>query len=159
LGPAEILDDDGLACMVRPVSTARVSGAQDGDRRCFRRPQFTAASNHFPLGTQGRRRRLDNDRCAIVKVNDRMHAKHRRRVIDVSRGVAEYLGMFGPAWCWFGLRPEKAGTDNAQGLSCGVCRKMTPFLRPWRQPGPTVNRQKCLISGMFRRRTIAVIDF
>lgn len=55
--------------------------------------QFTAASNRFPLGTMVAVRRLDNDRCAIVKVNDRMHAKHRRRVIDVSRGVAEYLDM------------------------------------------------------------------
>lgn len=55
--------------------------------------QFTAASNHFPLGSRVAVRRLDSDRCAIVKINDRMHAKHRRRVIDVSRGVAEYLDM------------------------------------------------------------------
>lgn len=54
---------------------------------------FTAASNRFPLGAKVAVRRIDNDRCAIVKVNDRMHAKHRRRIIDVSRGVAEYLGM------------------------------------------------------------------
>lgn len=54
---------------------------------------FTAASNHFPLGSWVAVRRLDNNRCAIVKVNDRMHARHRRRVIDVSRGVAEYLDM------------------------------------------------------------------
>jgi len=54
---------------------------------------FTAASNRFPLGTMVAVRRLDNDRCAIVKVNDRMHPKHRKRVIDVSRGVAEYLDM------------------------------------------------------------------
>lgn len=55
--------------------------------------KFTAASNHFPLGSMVAVRRLDNDLCAIVKVNDRMHAKHRQRVIDVSRGVAEYLEM------------------------------------------------------------------
>ncbi|WP_412480927.1 septal ring lytic transglycosylase RlpA family protein [Azonexus sp. IMCC34839] len=54
---------------------------------------FTAASNHFPLGSWVAVRRLDSDRCAIVKVNDRMHTKHRKRIIDVSRGVAEYLGM------------------------------------------------------------------
>ncbi len=54
---------------------------------------FTAASNHFPLGSWVAVRRLDSERCAIVKVNDRMHAKHRKRIIDVSRGVAEYLGM------------------------------------------------------------------
>ena len=55
--------------------------------------QFTAASNHFPLGTMVAVRRVDIDRCAIVKVNDRMHTKHRQRVIDVSRSVAEYLDM------------------------------------------------------------------
>jgi len=54
---------------------------------------FTAASNRFPLGTMLAVRRVDNDRCAIVKVNDRMHAKHRQRIIDVSRSVAEYLDM------------------------------------------------------------------
>lgn len=55
--------------------------------------QFTAASNHFPLGSMVAVRRVDIDRCAIVKVNDRMHSKHRQRVIDVSRSVAEYLDM------------------------------------------------------------------
>ena len=54
---------------------------------------FTAASNHFPLGSWVAVRRLDNSRCAIVKVNDRMHSRHRRRIIDVSRAVAEYLDM------------------------------------------------------------------
>jgi rare lipoprotein A len=54
---------------------------------------FTAASNRFPLGSRVAVRRLDNNRCAIVLVNDRMHGKHRQRVIDVSRAVAEYLDM------------------------------------------------------------------
>lgn len=54
---------------------------------------FTGASNVFPLGTWVAVRRLDNSRCAIVKINDRMHASHRKRIIDVSRAVAEYLDM------------------------------------------------------------------
>lgn len=54
---------------------------------------FTGASNRFPLGSLVAVRRMDNERCAIVKINDRMHAKQRRRIIDVSRSVAEYLGM------------------------------------------------------------------
>ncbi len=54
---------------------------------------FTAASNRFPLGSRVAVRRLDNSRCAIVLVNDRMHGKHRQRIIDVSRAVAEYLDM------------------------------------------------------------------
>ncbi len=54
---------------------------------------FTAASNHFPLGSWVAVQRLDNERCAIVRVNDRMHARHQRRIIDVSRSVASYLDM------------------------------------------------------------------
>ena len=55
--------------------------------------QFSAASNHFPLGSMVAVRRLDSERCAIVKINDRMHTKHVRRIIDVSRSVADYLDM------------------------------------------------------------------
>ena len=69
---------------------------------------FTAASNRFPLGTKVAVRRIDNDRCAIVKVNDRMHPKHRRRIIDVSRGVAEYLGMIQAGVVLVRVAPLKA---------------------------------------------------
>ncbi len=55
--------------------------------------RFAAASNRFPLGSLVAVLRPDSSRCAVVKINDRMHAKHRRRIIDVTRGVAEYLGM------------------------------------------------------------------
>ncbi len=68
-------------------------GRRTATGETFDQRGFTAASNRFPLGSWVAVRRLDNDRCAVVKVNDRMHARHRRRVIDVSRGVAEYLDM------------------------------------------------------------------
>ena len=73
---------------------------------------FTAASNHFPLGSWVAVRRLDNSRCAIVKVNDRMHAKHRRRVIDVSRGVAEYLEMIRAGVVLVRVAPLKGNLRN-----------------------------------------------
>lgn len=73
---------------------------------------FTAASNHFPLGSWVAVRRLDNNRCAIVKVNDRMHAKHRRRVIDVSRGVAEYLDMIRAGVVLVRVAPLKGNPRN-----------------------------------------------
>jgi rare lipoprotein A len=79
--------------------------------------QFTAASNHFPLGSKVAVRRLDSDRCAIVKVNDRMHAKHRKRVIDVSRGVAEYLDMVRAGVVLVRVAPLKDGKD----LGAGAC--------------------------------------
>lgn len=54
---------------------------------------FTAASNRFPLGSWVLVRRLDNGRCAVVRINDRMPARQRRRIIDLSRAAAEQLDM------------------------------------------------------------------
>ena len=94
IGPAEMADNEttglhGLASFYGHGFQGRKTATGE----VFDVRNFTGASNRFPLGTMVAVRRIDNDRCAIVKVNDRMHAKHRRRVIDVSRGVAEYLGM------------------------------------------------------------------
>ena len=109
--------------------------------------QFTAASNRFALGSIVAVRRLDNDRCAIVKVNDRMHAKHRRRVIDVSRGVAEYLGMIqagvvlvrvaplkmdaatqGASACHAAFDPEPEPDSEPPCIGCGQQPKLPDFL-------------------------------
>ena len=79
---------------------------------------FTAASNHFPLGTLLAVRRVDNDRCAIVKVNDRMHAKHRQRIIDVSRGVAEYLDMIRAGVVMVRVMPLSGGKAGNGNESC-----------------------------------------
>ncbi|HXE40415.1 MAG TPA: septal ring lytic transglycosylase RlpA family protein [Azonexus sp.] len=94
IGSADVLDAEGIA--LHGHASYYGSGFQGrktstGER--FDSRQFTGASNRFPLGTMVAVRRLDSERCAIVKINDRMAASHRRRVIDVSRGVAEYLDM------------------------------------------------------------------
>jgi rare lipoprotein A len=93
-GVADILDDTtpGLRGLASFYSYG-FHGRRTSTGERFDARQFTAASNHFPLGTLVAVSRADNGRCAIVKVNDRMHAKHRRRIIDVARGVAEYLEM------------------------------------------------------------------
>ena len=94
VGPAEIIDSDTLGLHGSASFYGRgFQGRKTSTGERFDIQKFTAASNYFPLGSMVAVRRLDNDLCAIVKVNDRMHAKHRRRVIDVSRGVAEYLDM------------------------------------------------------------------
>lgn len=54
---------------------------------------LTAASNRFPVGTWLAVNRLSNGRCVAVRVNDRMHASHRLRVVDLSRSAAEQLDM------------------------------------------------------------------
>jgi len=91
---AEIKDDQetGLRGMASFYAYG-FQGRRTATGEVFRVQDFTAASNRFPLGTMVAVRRLDTNRCAIVKVNDRMHPKHRKRIIDVSRGVAEYLDM------------------------------------------------------------------
>lgn len=94
IGPADILDSDIVGLNGSASFYGRgFQGRKTSTGERFDIKKFTAASNHFPLGTMVAVRRLDNDLCAIVKVNDRMHSKHRQRIIDVSRGVAEYLEM------------------------------------------------------------------
>lgn len=113
-GPADLIDDDlpGL----RGQASFYGSGFQGrrtatGERFDVR--QFTAASNRFPLGTRLAVRRLDKDLCAIVKVNDRMHGKHRKRIIDVSRGAAEYLGMLRAGVVFVSVAPVSGAGPNA----------------------------------------------
>ncbi len=93
-GPADILDDEGPGLRGQASFYGKAfQGRRTSTGERFDRREFTAASNRFPLGSRVAVRRVDNDRCAIVKINDRMHARHSKRVIDVSHGVAEYLGM------------------------------------------------------------------
>ncbi len=79
---------------------------------------FTAASNRFPLGSMVAVSRIDNDRCAIVKINDRMHARHRRRIIDVSRGVADYLGMLNAGVVMVRVAPLKDDPPARRQIDC-----------------------------------------
>lgn len=141
-GPADILESDTIG--LRGQASFYGQGfhgrrTSTGERFDFK--QFTAASNRFPLGSVVAVRRLDNDRCAIVKVNDRMHAKHRRRVIDVSRGVAEYLGMIQAGVVLVRVAPLKAnGADQGFSachaafeaeppcLDCGQLPRLPDFL-------------------------------
>ncbi|MGE5470631.1 MAG: septal ring lytic transglycosylase RlpA family protein [Bacteroidota bacterium] len=93
-------------------------GRRTATGETFKAREFTAASNHFPLGTMVAVRRLDNNLCAIVKVNDRMHAGHRRRIIDVSRGVAEYLDMIRSGVVLVGVAALKHGTRSQDLHAC-----------------------------------------
>ncbi len=118
-GPADLVEDGapglrghasfyGKAFHGRPTAT--------GER--FDARQFSAASNRFPLGTRLAVRRGDNERCAIVKVNDRMHPKHRKRIIDVSRSVAEYLDMVRAGVVVVTVAPLKKGWQEAGAGAC-----------------------------------------
>jgi len=87
-------------------------GQRTATGETFDMRSFTAASNRFPLGSWVAVRRLDNDRCAVVKVNDRMHSRHRKRIIDVSRSVADYLDMVRAGVVLVRVAPLKDGQRN-----------------------------------------------
>lgn len=55
---------------------------------------MTAAHKTLPLGTQVKVTNTRNGRSAIVRINDRGPYK-KGRIIDVTKGVAEKLGMIG----------------------------------------------------------------
>ncbi|MBS1140534.1 MAG: Rare lipoprotein [Proteobacteria bacterium] len=126
-GPADLIDDEspglhGLASFYGKGFQGRKTST--GERFDIR--QFTAASNRFPLGTMLAVRRVDNERCAIVKVNDRMHAKHRKRVIDVSRSVAEYLGMINAGVVFVRVAPLKKGERSEGAGACHAAFEPEP---------------------------------
>jgi rare lipoprotein A len=110
------------------------SGRRTATGEIFRVEDFTAASNHFPLGTMVAVRRLDNNRCAIVKVNDRMHAKHRKRIIDVSRGVAEYLDMIRAGVVLVRVAPLHRGAAGQGSDSCHAAFESAPKCESCGQP-------------------------
>ena len=118
-GPADLLED-GVPGLRGDASFygKKFQGRKTSTGERFDARQFTAASNRFPLGTMLAVRRMDNDRCAIVKVNDRMHPKHRKRVIDVSRSVAEYLGMIRAGVVFVSVAPLKDGQRERDTAAC-----------------------------------------
>jgi rare lipoprotein A len=136
-GPADILDDDGHGLHGKASFYGKgFHGRKTSTGERYDIKQFTAASNRFPLGSLVAVRRVDNDRCAIVKVNDRMHARHRQRVIDVSHSVAEYLGMLRAGVVFVRVAPLKAKSSAADACraafeveeSCPSCGEQAPRL-------------------------------
>lgn len=71
----------------------KFQGRKTATGEIFSNKLFTAASNLFPLGSLVIVKRPDTNLCVVVKVNDRMHARHRTRVIDLSHSAAKYLDM------------------------------------------------------------------
>ena len=71
----------------------RFQGRKTASGDIFNNKLFTAASNLIPLGTLVAVKRPDTNLCVVVKVNDRMHAKHEARIIDLSQSAAKYLDM------------------------------------------------------------------
>lgn len=67
-------------------------GRQTANGETFSKEKFTAACNVLPLGTWIQVTNLKNGKIAVVKTNDRLHAKN-IRLIDLSHAAAEKLGF------------------------------------------------------------------
>lgn len=70
----------------------RLHGKLVATGEVFRNELLTAGSNLFPLGRWLAVRR-PGGKCVTVRVNDRMHARHSRRIVDLSYAAARQLGM------------------------------------------------------------------
>ncbi|MDR2164972.1 MAG: septal ring lytic transglycosylase RlpA family protein [Zoogloeaceae bacterium] len=78
--------------------TNKFQGRRTASGERFDSGRLTAASNRFPLGVWLAVRRVDRTgaptgQCVLVWNNDRMHARHKIRIIDLSLAAARSIGM------------------------------------------------------------------
>ncbi|GGH82907.1 rare lipoprotein A (peptidoglycan hydrolase) [Filimonas zeae] len=87
--------DEKVAYGIASFYSKSLEGTKTATGETFRHAKFTAASNHFRLGTWVRVINLRNGKSAIVRINDRMHKKMalRGRVVDLSYAAAEKLSF------------------------------------------------------------------
>jgi len=72
---------------------SKFHGRKTASGEIFDKTEFTAASNRFPMGSRVAVLRPANGLCVVVRINDRMHRRHRARIIDLSKAAADYLEM------------------------------------------------------------------
>src|SRR5690606_12550735 len=75
----------GIASYYHPRFVGRLTATGD----VFSNEKFTAASNHFKLGTYVKVTNLRNGRFVYVRINDRMGQPD--RIIDLTQKAAEAL--------------------------------------------------------------------
>ena len=73
--------------------------------------EFTAAHKHLPFGTLVKVTNQKNGLQAIVRINDRL-PKNSKRIIDLSKGVAEHLDMVND-----GIVPVKLSLLSASAVA------------------------------------------
>lgn len=71
------------------------SGRKTANGERFYPKALTAAHRTLPLGSTVRVTNLDNDRSVVVRINDRGPFS-KGRIIDLSKGAAEQIGLIGP---------------------------------------------------------------
>lgn len=75
--------------------SANLDGTKTATGEIFRNKKFTGASNHVKLNTWVRVTNLKNGKAVVVRINDRMHPRMKKkgRVIDLSRIAAQELNF------------------------------------------------------------------
>jgi rare lipoprotein A (peptidoglycan hydrolase) len=73
--------------------SANLDGTKTATGERYRNAKLTAASNHFKLNTWVRVTNLRNQKTVVVRINDRMHPRMKKkgRVVDLSREAARIL--------------------------------------------------------------------
>lgn len=97
--PSKKVDLDSFTVKGKPVTgiasfySANLDGTKTATGERFQNSKLTAASNHFKLNTWVRVTNIRNGKTVIVKINDRMHPKMKKRgrVVDLSRSAAKQL--------------------------------------------------------------------
>lgn len=114
----------------------RFQGRKTASGEIFSNKLFTAASNLIPLGTLVAVKRPDTNLCVIVKINDRMHPRHRARVIDLSHSAAKYLDMVRDGVVKVQIMKVPSDVNEGTTIDCAMgyeleedCENCTPPLK------------------------------
>src|SRR5690606_10581288 len=98
----------------------------NGER--FRPDWYTAAHRTLPLPTYVEVTSLDTGRRIIVRVNDRGPFTESARIIDLSKGAAELLGMRARGKAAVRVRVVEPGEKDRAALREGeAARKLSPI--------------------------------
>jgi rare lipoprotein A len=116
----------GIASWYGKTGNNRFHGKKTASGERFDRALYTAASNRFPLKTWLAVRRPDNGRCVVVWVNDRMHKRHKKRIVDLSEQAAKTLDLIHRGIAPIEARPvrlapELANTAKREAVEAAVC--------------------------------------
>lgn len=117
--PAATIESKGLRGKASFYG-AKFQGRKTATGEVFNNKLFTAASNLLPLGSLVIVKRPDTNLCVVVKVNDRMHPKHRARVIDVSHSAAKYLDMVRDGVVKVQIVPLSANATQGSAVDCAM---------------------------------------
>ena len=82
----------------------RHNGRRTSSGRIFNEHEMTAAHATLPFGTKVLVQVAGTDRSVIVTITDRLYARH--RIIDLSEGAAEQLGIVREGLAMVSLTPE-----------------------------------------------------